>query len=1129
MKHSVILMIALCLWALGGCGSLEPFQADSEAPAAAALADRKEPAAGWRYYAHAEEYGLRVLSSPQGAVTGPIEVQGTAREDVEIAASLQDTRTGKWVAGVLSARHAGAGWVLSVPFPQSGTYELSLMGRSRSEAGNKYYILAVARFDVKLDTSSNWYFYSVFKKMGLTLASAPKREVAETVEIQVSCPKEVEVDCMLKETLSGKDIYPAATILKQDSGWRISVSFPDSGDYELLLISKTRAETSYTLVAKAQFTATLGGGASERLVRAVKMKSLERMQKALESGADPNTPVKGYRDYTIQGEGKVVVDATPAFAVLLWYKATDNQIAALRLLKSRGANFKALTSEGSPLLSEFFDVCFFSGKLQELIELFNALIELGADPAQETGYRYISNGKPEHSKISVLLHMQAFGFKKAAELAAFVPLLIQGGASPDPLWPWGDTALESLFGRLDEGSAPLIRAHIEAGADPNPDELRAMAWAAGSSKFNGDFDIISFTLSHTSHVNDLDKHGFALLHSIIRYDPITPPIRGKLFDLLAARGADFNRSDRYGRTPLMTAVNEANLAAVNELLARGVDPKRAGSTGMNVFHVLPADKPEVTAKLIDRFLSLGVNINARDSEGASPLRSIVEAGDYLDLVKLLVSKGANPALPDLDGFTAYGEAKSLERKNVATYLGSLKVPEAVGGWPVGNASPACKAVLTADLAAIVRLPIKDLQDRSARTADGVPATPLHLAAERGDLKVIRELSSRKVDWNIGDRYGRSPLETALFAGKADAVAALLASGADPNHRDNTGESAYSRAIASRSPLLETLLASGKAPEWRTIALALVVAAPLEQVKKLAPKEPWPSGLLDTAAILGRTDILAALGSGEELGAEAKKSADEFAAYDAAPGPGKGRPVAEAWKNKKGSYTLTLEEFSPWLEPDPELDLKKYPVAVYVPKGYDGSRPYGLMISMMNAKGSSQQPKPEYLATLDSHRLLYVGFDPYNGVFEGSSIIETSHERLALAAVYHMFGAYNVDRRRVYLTGFSWGGRLAGEIVPRQPRIFTGGIAVGGCFVSGARVIPSYPFARRNAAMVLATGDWDYNRMETYYGYNTFLVLGYEAHYFQEPQRGHKRISGDLFEKAVTLLDEAAAARAHRAP
>jgi poly(3-hydroxybutyrate) depolymerase len=136
----------------------------------------------------------------------------------------------------------------------------------------------------------------------------------------------------------------------------------------------------------------------------------------------------------------------------------------------------------------------------------------------------------------------------------------------------------------------------------------------------------------------------------------------------------------------------------------------------------------------------------------------------------------------------------------------------------------------------------------------------------------------------------------------------------------------------------------------------------------------------------------------------------------------------------------------------------------------------------------------------------------------------NHERLVLAAVYHMFGAYSVDRSRVYLTGFSWGGRLTGEIVPKEPRLFTGGIAVGGCFTSYGRALWAHPAARKRAAMVLATGDWDYNRQETFNGYDAFLAFGYEAHYFQEPRRGHARISGENFDKAVTLLDAAAAAR-----
>jgi dienelactone hydrolase len=110
---------------------------------------------------------------------------------------------------------------------------------------------------------------------------------------------------------------------------------------------------------------------------------------------------------------------------------------------------------------------------------------------------------------------------------------------------------------------------------------------------------------------------------------------------------------------------------------------------------------------------------------------------------------------------------------------------------------------------------------------------------------------------------------------------------------------------------------------------------------------------------------------------------------------------------------------------------------------------------------------------------------------------------------------------VYLTGFSWGGRLTGEIAPRWPNLFTGGLAVGGCFTSPDRVFPSYPAARKKVAMALATGDWDYNRAETYNGYSVFLALGYEALFVQEPKRGHARISGAEFEKALSFLDEAA--------
>ena len=160
--------------------------------------------------------------------------------------------------------------------------------------------------------------------------------------------------------------------------------------------------------------------------------------------------------------------------------------------------------------------------------------------------------------------------------------------------------------------------------------LRGMAFAVSSSKFGGDYDLVSRVLSATSHLNDGDRWGSTVLHTIMEIEKMPAPARAKLFDLLAARGADFYRSDRYGRTPLMVAVEKGNLAAVDELLARGVDPRRTGSRGQNV-RASPG-QTETSAKLIDRFSPLGVDINAKGRGEQTPLYSVASKGDYPEML-----------------------------------------------------------------------------------------------------------------------------------------------------------------------------------------------------------------------------------------------------------------------------------------------------------------------------------------------------------------------------------------------------------------------------------------------------------------------------------------------------------------
>jgi hypothetical protein len=413
-------------------------------------------------------------------------------------------------------------------------------------------------------------------------------------------------------------------------------------------------------------------------------------------------------------------------------------------------------------------------------------------------------------------------------------------------------------------------------------------------------------------------------------------------------------------------------------------------------------------------------------------------------------------------------------------------------------------------------------------SNGVPGTPLHLAVDQGNIELIRALCRRGVDWNVDDRYERSPLQLAVKAGRKDIVRQLISAGANPNYEDRHGVTPLSLATVIRPGLAGAMLTWGVEPKNDTPGLSAIWTGNLDLFRSYTEYIEWIEGDLENAANLGREEIVAYLAetleydeaSTETLIRKAGESREKFETFNAEAEkvrrleiPRKRGGIAD----KRGTFTWIVESFSPWMEGlAEEKKLEDYPVGVYVPETYDGSRDYGLLVSMIHAKSANQFPRPGFREILDRYNIIWVGFDPYNGIFVP---FEHNHECLALAVVYNMFSYFNIDRSRVYLAGFSWGGRLTGEIVPRNPHIFKGGIAIDGCFTTGQRLLPSLWYGQDEITMVFATGDFDFNRMETYHGYSLLQFLGYRhCHFIQQPLKGHAIISVENFEKAVRLLD-----------
>ncbi|MGD0728316.1 MAG: PHB depolymerase family esterase [Spirochaetia bacterium] len=201
-----------------------------------------------------------------------------------------------------------------------------------------------------------------------------------------------------------------------------------------------------------------------------------------------------------------------------------------------------------------------------------------------------------------------------------------------------------------------------------------------------------------------------------------------------------------------------------------------------------------------------------------------------------------------------------------------------------------------------------------------------------------------------------------------------------------------------------------------------------------------------------------------------------------------------------------------------MDLADYPVGVYVPKDYDGRKPFGLFVSMTNAKSSSRYPR-DFAKTLDQHHLIWVGFDPYNGLGSANSAF-------CVAIVYNMLGYFSIDRSRIYIGGFSLGGQMTNEVAHTWPGVFKGMVYINIGYTAGATTVDyisydpaSLYFSRKNVPMVFVEGDYDYCRLGAYENYDSLLSAGYRnIHFVQEPMRGHRLISAESFEKAVSLLD-----------
>ncbi len=213
------------------------------------------------------------------------------------------------------------------------------------------------------------------------------------------------------------------------------------------------------------------------------------------------------------------------------------------------------------------------------------------------------------------------------------------------------------------------------------------------------------------------------------------------------------------------------------------------------------------------------------------------------------------------------------------------------------------------------------------------------------------------------------------------------------------------------------------------------------------------------------------------------------------------------------------------------DLARESFEVFVPESYDPEVPAGLMvwISPANSGGLS---RPRNLEALDEHNVIWIGANN-----SGNDRWRWYRTGLALDAAHNMQRLYNIDPDRIYIAGYSGGGRVASSMAILFPEVFRGGAYFFGSNYYRKVPVPDkkgafwragYPPPADNDlddlkaqhSFVLVTGEHDFNRDETRANYEMFTREKYEnVTYIEIPGADHGfGVTGEWLARVIQALD-----------
>ncbi|KAJ4448880.1 hypothetical protein ANN_00271 [Periplaneta americana] len=184
---------------------------------------------------------------------------------------------------------------------------------------------------------------------------------------------------------------------------------------------------------------------------------------------------------------------------------------------------------------------------------------------------------------------------------------------------------------------------------------------------------------------------------------------------------------------------------------KGVSPDSTNEDGLTALHQCCIDDNEEMMKLL---IEYGANVNAEDSEKWTPLHAAATCG-HLHLVRYLISRGSNLLAVNADGNMPYD---ICEDEAALDYIEGEMARRGVTQELIDETRAATELQMLRDLHQLAA------EGGDLETYDHQGATPLHIAAANGYLRVVEFLLDHNVATNVKDNDDWQPVHAAACWG-----------------------------------------------------------------------------------------------------------------------------------------------------------------------------------------------------------------------------------------------------------------------------------------------------------------------------------------------------------------------------